>query len=253
MKLINRVLPTLLLDKGKLVKTIQFKNPTYIGDPINAVKIFNDKEVDEIILLDISVGKENNEPDYTRIEEICSEAFMPFAYGGGIRNIDQIKRLFQLGIEKVVLNSVLSKDIAIIEKAASIFGSQSIVASVDVKKDFFGRYSAYTHSGKNKIKEGLESFLKKIESYGAGELILNSINLDGTFSGYDLDIIRKVSDLIDIPVVACGGASELDDFKEAVSAGASAAAAGSFFVYRSKKRGILISYPEQSEIKELFS
>ncbi len=251
MEYLNRVIPVLTIASSKLVKTVEFNKPKYIGDPINAVKIFNDKMVDEVVLLDITASRENREPNYEKIQEICGEAFMPFAYGGGIKSLDQIEKLFSLGIEKVVLNSVLAENIDLIHKASSIFGSQSIVASIDVKKNILGKYSIYTQSAKKKLKTPLPQFLKLVEGAGAGELFLNSINRDGTFKGYDLELIRQISKELSIPVVACGGAGSVEDLKAGIKAGASAVAASSIFVFKSKNRGILINYPDWNTIQSI--
>lgn len=246
-----RVIPVLLLQNGGLVKTIKFKKPNYIGDPINAVKIFNEKEVDELVFLDIEATKLGKEPDYNKIEEIASECFMPLGYGGGIKNIEQIKRIFAIGVEKVIINSSIHKSPELVSIAAKIYGNQSIVVSVDVKKGTFGGYSCYSHNGKNKIKQKLVDYVKHIESIGAGEIILTSIDREGTFDGYDIDLIKKVSENVNIPVVANGGASKVNDFTNAiVNGGASAVAAGSLFVYKSENRGVLINYPSQKELKE---
>lgn len=245
-----RVIPVLLLDKGKLVKTVKFKKPNYIGDPVNAVKIFNDKEVDEIVLLDITATVENREPDYTKIEEICSEAFMPFAYGGGINSIEQVNRLFQLGIEKVILNSVLNSNIDLVRQISNQYGAQSVVASIDVKKNLFGRYSAYSHSGQEKVKLELKEYLKMVLEAGVGEVLLNSIERDGTYNGYDLELIEQLSKIAEVPLIACGGAKNIDSFVNAIQNGASAVSAGSLFVYRGNSKGILINYPNQTQMTD---
>jgi len=243
-----RIIPVLTLQNEKLVKTIRFKNPTYIGDPINAVKIFNEKEVDEIVILDITATKEKREPNYTKIEEIASEAFMPFAYGGGITTLNQIERLFKLGIEKVVLNSVLETNMSLVTEAAKIFGSQSIVASIDVKKNLFGKTNAYKISGTTKINTSIIEYLKQLEQAGVGEFFINSIDRDGIYSGYDLELIKQLSIQVNTPIVACGGASSIDSFLPAIQHGASALAAGSMFVYTGSTRGILINYPKQEDL-----
>lgn len=248
-----RIIPVLLLDNTKLVKTIKYSNPNYIGDPINAVKIFNEKEVDEIAVLDISASVQNKEPNYDKIEEIASEAFMPFAYGGGITTLDQIKRLFKIGIEKVVLNSILATNINLISEASKIYGSQSIIVSVDVKKKKWGKYGVYSKSGTKKISDSVIDYVKQIEQKGAGEILLNFIAKDGTFSGYDLDLIQLISNQIDIPLIACGGAANIKDFYNAVISGASAVAAGSMFVYKGDTKGILINYPDQHKIIEFYN
>lgn len=245
-----RVIPVLTIDNEKLVKTIKFKKPNYIGDPVNAVKIFNEKEVDEIVLLDITATKENREPNYDKIEEICSEAFMPFAYGGGIKKIEHIDKLFKLGIEKVVLNTILATDPQLARKAADKYGEQSIVASIDVKKNILGKYKVYTKSGQGKIKQSLDQYIQNVINAGVGELILTSIDNDGTYRDYDFELIQKVSSLTPIPLVACGGASDIYSFKKAIEKGASAVAAGSQFVYRGETKGILINYPNQEELRD---
>jgi len=248
-----RIIPVLLLQNEGLVKTIKFKKPNYIGDPINAVKLFNDKEVDELVFLDISATKLYKEPNYSKIEEIASECFMPLAYGGGIKNIEQIKKIFSIGIEKVIINSAILSNKNLIAEAAKIYGSQSIVASVDVKKGLLGKYNCYSHAGKIKIKQNLIDYVRNIENQGAGEIILTSINQEGTLEGYNIELIKIVSENVNIPVVANGGASEIDDFTKAIiDGGASAVAAGSIFVYKSKNRGVLINYPSQNELKENF-
>jgi cyclase len=249
-----RIIPVLTVDKEKLVKTVKFKKPNYIGDPINAVKIFNEKEVDEIVLLDITATKQNREPNFAFIEEICSEAFMPFAYGGGITKLKQIEKLFKLGIEKVVLNSCIDTNFNLITEASNIFGSQSIVISLDLKKNIFGKYQLMKKSGSKKIQYSLEDYIKKIEEHGAGEIFLNVIDRDGTYLGYECSLIQSVSNLTTLPVVACGGANSNESFKNAILSSASAVAAGSLFVYRGKTNGILINYPSQEQLRnEVFN
>jgi imidazole glycerol-phosphate synthase subunit HisF len=243
-----RVIPVLTLQNEKLVKTIQFKKPNYIGDPINAVKIFNEKEVDEIIILDISATKEKRPPNYDRIEEIASEAFMPLAYGGGITQFSQIEKLFTLGIEKVVLNSALEENLTLITQTAERYGSQSIIAAIDIKKTLLGKYAAYKKSGSTKIKIPLPTYIQQIEAAGAGELFLTSISKEGTYTDYDFDLIESISKKCNIPLVANGGAINLNSFKQAVQHGASACSASSLFVYSGKTKGVLINYPSQSKL-----
>jgi cyclase len=248
-----RVIPTLLLKNGGLVKTTRFKKPVYIGDPINAVKIFNEKEVDELILFDITATNEKRVPNYRMIEEIVSEAFMPIGYGGGINKLDQIEKLYSLGIEKVILNTVAHSNSELIRQAAKIFGSQSIVIAIDVKKDFLGKNWIYTNSGNKKQKENLQEFLQLMVQSGAGEVIINSIDRDGTLKGYDIDLIRDVSKNLSIPVVASGGAGKIEDFSEAIKAGASALAAGAMFVFQGIKKAVLISYPGYSSLERVLN
>lgn len=246
-----RVIPTLLIDgKGRLVKTVRFGKRTYIGDPINAVKIFNNKEVDELVLFDIDASKERREPDYPLIEDIVSEAFMPVAYGGGIMSLEQIERLYHCGIEKVVLSSVLDSESGLIRQAAARYGAQAIVVCLPVKRSMLGAYSVRVVSGGRALKGSPESIAQDVVSAGAGEIIVYSIDRDGAYSGYDLGLLRQITAAVDVPVVACGGARGLDDFRLAIlEAGCSALAAGSLFVYRSDTRGVLISYPHQADLQ----
>jgi len=246
---LKRVIPVLTIIGDKLVKTVQFKKPNYIGDPINAVKIFNDKQVDEVLLLDIRASENGTEPNYSKIEEICSEAFMPFAYGGGIKTMKQVDLLFKLGIEKVVLNSVLNSNLSLVNSIASKYGSQSVVASVDIKKSIFGKYQAYVLSGKQRIKEDVYQYINTLLKSGVGELFVNNIDRDGTYLGYDLELIKKIAPLASVPLVACGGAKSLADFSDALKNGASAVAASSFFVYRGAQKGVMINYPTQLDLR----
>lgn len=245
-----RVIPVLLLHKGGLVKTVKFKNPTYVGDPINAVKIFNEKEIDEIAVIDIDATLERRGPDMQRISEIAGEAFIPLAYGGGISTIDQVRQLFYLGVEKIILNHQAFKSTAFITQAASMVGSQSVVVSIDVKKNLFGKYRVYIRSGMQQIHEDPVSYALKMQEAGAGEILLNNIDRDGTYGGYDLNLVRQVSSVLSIPLIACGGAAEIADFTAAVQHGASAVAAGSMFVFQRPHRAVLISYPGQDELRQ---
>ncbi|NOU18348.1 MAG: imidazole glycerol phosphate synthase subunit HisF [Bacteroidales bacterium] len=247
----NRVIPVLLISNGGLVKTTKFKKPVYIGDPINAVKIFNEKEVDELILLDITATNEKKEPNYSKIKEIVSEAFMPIGYGGGINKLEQIENLFMLGVEKVILNTSAHTNPDLLRQASITFGNQSIVVAIDVNKDFWGKQYMYTNGGKVKQKTELITFLKKTVAIGAGEILINSIENDGMMKGYDLGLIKYVSENVSIPVVACGGAGNVQDFYSAIKAGASAVSAGSMFVFQGVNRAVLISYPKYEELEKL--
>lgn len=248
-----RVIPCLLLKGSGLVKTTKFKNPKYIGDPINAVNIFNEKEADELIFLDITASIEKRRPNFKLVSEIASECFMPFAYGGGISQIEDVKELFKLGVEKIVINSALHHNPGLITECAKIYGSQSIIGSIDVKKNFFGKYEVYSNSGTINTKLDPVRFAKQIEELGIGEIFINSIDRDGTQSGYDGKLIKSITTTVNVPVIACGGAGNKADFKEAVSQfGASAVAAGSFFVFHGKHKAVLITYPPYNELVELF-
>jgi len=248
----TRVIPCLLIKNTGLVKTIRFSNPTYIGDVINAVKIFNDKEVDEIILLDILAHKKKGSIQWGLIEQIASECFMPMCYGGGITTIDEMKKLFQIGLEKVSINTALIEGSGIIEKAVSHFGSQSIVAAVDVKKNFWGQYTIFTSGGSRKHPLDLIQYVKNLESMGVGELLLTSIDCDGVQKGYDLKLIKTVSNEVRIPVIACGGAGNISDLAAAIRQGASAVAAGSMFVFHGPHRAVLINFPSRGELDDTF-
>lgn len=249
-----RVIPSLLIQRGGLVKSVRFKQHKYVGDPINAVKIFNDKEVDEIVILDISASMEKRGPDFKMIGELTTEAFMPLAYGGGITHLDEVAQLIALGVEKIVLNLSAFSNPRLISDAAAFAGRQSVVVSIDVKKNLLGKRRVYTLGGTKDMGKDPVTFAKEVETLGAGEILLNAIDRDGTGSGYDLELIEKVSGAVSIPVVAVGGANSLQDFKTAVVHGASAVAAGSMFVFQGPHRAVLISYPQQKDLKEkLFS
>lgn len=249
----TRVVPCLLLKNNGLVKTVKFRAPTYVGDPINAVKILNEKEVDELIFLDIYATVENRKPKFDLLHDIATECFMPFGYGGGIRNMDDVGKLFNLGIEKIILNSYAVENPSFIREASENFGSQSIVISIDVKKRLLGNYEIFTHSGKKRTRLDPVRFAVQMEEMGAGEIFLNSIDRDGTMQGYDIQLIKEVSRSVSIPVVASGGAGKIDDFALAVKeGGASAVAAGSMFVFHGKLRAVLINYPEINELETIF-
>tara|TARA_R110001592_G_scaffold119404_1_gene322407 strand:- start:7123 stop:7884 length:762 start_codon:yes stop_codon:yes gene_type:complete len=245
----TRVIPSLLMKDGGLVKTIKFSKERYVGDPINAVRIFNEKEVDELVLLDIGLSKKREEPNFENIEEIVSEAFMPIGYGGGVSSLAHIDRLFKIGIEKVVINTAAFEDEQLIYKASKIYGNQSVVVSIDVKKSIFGSYNVYSCGGTRKEKISLEDAVLKFQELGAGEIIVNSIDRDGTMSGYDIDLIRKLTSGLEIPLVALGGARNVNDFVSAVNAGASAVSAGSMFIFQGVHRAVLISYIDGEELE----
>jgi imidazole glycerol-phosphate synthase subunit HisF len=250
---IPRVIPVLLLRNAGLVKTQKFKDPKYVGDPINAVKIFNEKEVDELVFLDITATKEAKKINYKLLHEIATECFMPLCYGGGVSSVEDIKNIISTGVEKVAINSAAVQNPILIRKAADIFGSSTIVVSIDVKKNIWGKKNVYTHAGTK--NSGLDpiKFAVEMNKMGAGEILLNSVDKDGLMSGYDLELIEKISKEVDIPVIACGGAGSLNDLKPAVEVGASALAAGSMFVFHGKHRAVLINYPSQKELQQLFT
>jgi imidazole glycerol-phosphate synthase subunit HisF len=241
-----RIIPVLLLKDGGLYKTVRFGKDNYVGDPINTVKIFNEKEADELVLLDYHATLEKRGPDFSKIGEIAGEAFMPMAYGGGITHLEHARKVFDGGFEKVVLNSVLFNNLSILEEIGNIYGAQSVVASIDVKKNLFGKQKAYSVSGTRKTDLEPVEWAKTLEAAGAGEIFLNSVDRDGTWEGYDIPLIQAVSAAVKIPVIACGGAGSMADFEKAVrEGGASAVAAGSLFVYQRKGMGVLVNFPTQ--------
>jgi imidazole glycerol-phosphate synthase subunit HisF len=248
-----RIIPVLLLKNKGLVKTVRFKNPRYIGDPINAVKIFNDLKTDELVFLDITASMENRCISVQLVKDIGDEAYMPFAVGGGISRVDQIGELISAGAEKVVLNTAAGLNPLLVKEAAAVFGNQSIIVSIDLKKDIFHRQFIYLMGGTKKNECNLDDYVRRIEDAGAGELLINSIDRDGTMLGYDLDMIKGITTLTSLPVIACGGAGSLNDLHHAViSGGASAAAAGSLFVYHGARNAVLINYPEKEVLTNLF-
>jgi cyclase len=252
LKMRPRVMPCLLISDSLLVKPRKFKNPSYIGDPLNAIKVFNDKEVDELILVDIDATVLHNEPNYGLIKSIAQSCFMPLCYGGGISKLEQATAIFNSGVEKISLNAGLYNYPGLVSQIAKIYGSQSIVASIDVKKNFWKKNAAYINHGTIAIKEDLVSYVKRIENEGAGEILLTSIEREGTWTGYDLDLINKISGIVKIPVIANGGAGFIDDFRQAYHAGASAMAAGSMFVYIKKDMGVLINFPYKKDLDSIF-
>jgi cyclase len=238
----KRVIPCLLLRGNGLIKTRKFKDPLYIGDPVNAVRIFSEKEVDEIIVLDIEASLQGREPNYELISEIAGECFMPITYGGGINSLNHARKLIRLGVEKVVINSAAYSSLEIISEIANVFGSQAVVAAIDVKKKLIGGYKLFSNSGTKEINVTLEDHVLGLAKSGAGELFINSIDNDGQMQGYDIDLIKKTTKIVNIPVTICGGAGSVEHFKMAFDAGASAAAAASLFMFYGKHKAVLINY-----------
>ncbi len=248
----NRVVPVLLMQEGLLVKTTRFKKPVYVGDPVNAVRIFNEKEVDELVVLDMDPARGRGQVRTELLQEIASEAFMPVAYGGGIDSVERGRALIEMGFEKVVLNSAQATRPELVGELASVLGSQAVVASVDHKR---GRRSteAFTHGGSRRLRRSASEVARDMVARGAGEIFLNSIDRDGTMSGYDLPLIQEIAAEVDVPVLVCGGAGSLDDMRAALAAGASAVAAGSMFVFHGRHRAVLITYPDRSSISQLMT
>lgn len=249
----NRIIPCLLLMDDGLVKTRRFSSPQYVGDPINAIRIFNEKEVDEIIVLDIAASRVKRDPNYKLIGEFASECFMPLCYGGGISSIDQAKKLFDLGVEKICLQTAAINNPKLITQIVEIYGSQSVVVSVDIKRSMFGNYKLFSSSAKKNIRKDWLEFIIEVVSAGAGEIVLNAVDRDGLMDGMDLYLINMAASVVPVPIVALGGAGELSDFRKAVDAGASAVAAGAMFVYQKPHRAVLITYPDYRELENLFN
>ncbi len=250
----SRVMPCLLISGNGLVKTKNFKNPVYVGDPVNSVKIFSDKEADEIVILDIDASRKNKDPNFELISEMAGEAFMPVAYGGGIKNIDHIRRLIRSGVEKVVINTqaIISTDI--IKAAVDIFGSQAVVGAVDVRRKLLGSYAVFSKGATVDARISLQDHIEKLLNAGVGELFINDVDRDGAMNGYDINLLSSVSRQSPVPVVICGGAGSMEHLREGVHiGGASGVAAGSMFVFHGKHRAVLISYPKVSEIKKFLS
>jgi cyclase len=245
--MLPRVIPCLLLRDRGLVKTKQFKSDVYIGDPVNAVRIFNEKEVDELILLDIDATREGRGPDWEVITEIAGECFMPVAYGGGIRTFAEVQQVIRCGIEKVVINSSAFRSIDVIREASAVFGSQAIVGAIDVRKPLIGPHRVYSCSGGREESVKLQDHITNLVAAGAGEIFINSIDRDGTMKGYDIELIQKVCAATRTPVIASGGAGSVEHLVEAVErGGASAVAAGSIFVFHGKHKAVLINYPKDT-------
>lgn len=247
-----RVIPVLLMREGQLYKPLRFDAAKYVGDPRVAVKIFNDKGADEIVLLDMS-ARARGGPDFDLIAEIASECFMPMAYGGGIGTQDEAERLLGLGLEKVVLGTAAAEDAGLVTRISRAFGSQAVAACIDARKGFFGGYRAHSRSGTARTAHEPAALARGLQEAGAGEILLQSMDREGTRSGYDLDLVRRVSAAVDVPVVALGGAGSLQHLRDAVDAGASAAAAGTLFVLSGPHRAVLITYPSGAQLDALFA
>jgi len=251
-----RIIPCLLVHNKGLVKTVKFQEGKYVGDPINAVKIFNEKEADELMVLDIDATVENREPDYKMIENLAVECRMPLCYGGGIKSVEQAQKIFNLGVEKIALSSAVIDNPSLVTDIANRVGSQSVVVVLDVKKKIFGGYDIYTHNATKKRKVNLELFIKELQELGVGEIVINSIDNDGVMKGYDVGLISKLKPLINTPMTVLGGAGTLHDIKNLISKfGIIGCSAGSLFVFKGKYKAVLISYPKKEEkeniIKEL--
>lgn len=250
--LLTRYIPCLLLKNTGLVKTIKFKNPKYVGDPINTVRIFNEKEVDELIFLDIEATPQGREPNYKLLSEIADECFMPLAYGGGIKTIEQAIKIFKIGIEKIVINSAAHHNLKLITEVATIYGSQAVVGVIDVKKNFFGKLEVVSNSAADKHKQSPEEWAKELVKAGVGEIMITSVDREGTWEGIDVALLKRITDTVNVPVIAHGGAGNIEHLKDAVkNGGASAVAMGSMVVYQKKDFGVLINFPDKKILEKI--
>lgn len=249
-----RIIPCLLIHEKGLVKTVNFDSAKYVGDPINAVKIFNEKEVDELIVLDIDATVENREPNYDVIKNLAIECRMPLCYGGGVKTVEQVEKIISLGVEKVAISSAAIKNPELIKQSSSVVGNQSIVVVLDVKKSrFLGKYEILTHNAKKKTGINPLEFAIQAQKLGAGEVVINSIDHDGVMKGYDYDLINIIRESINIPITVLGGAGALSDIEKLIEKyGIVGAAAGSMFVFKGKYRAVLINYPDKNEKELLF-
>jgi cyclase len=248
-----RIIPSLLVHENGLVKTVNFKNPKYVGDPINAVKIFNEKAVDELAVFDIDATVLGKEPNYSLIERLASQSMMPLCYGGGVKTVEQAQRIFSLGIEKIALSSAVLQNPKLITEIADRVGAQSVIVVLDVKKKLLGGYEVYTHNGKKATGINPFQFVEEAQKLGAGEIIINSIDRDGVMKGYDLELIDKVREKITLPMTVLGGAGSLEDIEKVIdNHGVIGVAAGSLFVFKGPYKAVLINYPSQTEKNKIF-
>lgn len=243
-----RIIPCLLVKDKGLVKTVNFKNPKYVGDPINAVRIFNEKEVDELMVIDIDATADNREPDYKMIENLAAECRMPLCYGGGVKTVEQAQRIFSLGVEKIAISSAAIENISLISEIAKVVGTQSVIVVIDVKKKLLGGYEVCTHNGKKKTGKDPVEFAKQVQKLGAGEIVVNSIDNDGVMKGFDFTIIDKIRQAVTIPMTVLGGAGSLEDISKVIEKykiiGVSA---GSLFVFKGVYKAVLINYPSKTD------
>jgi cyclase len=248
----TRVIPVLLLRGESLVKTVRFGRFTYVGDPCNTVRIFNELQVDELCVLDITATREERSPNLALLADLASECFMPLAYGGGVRSLAAAEAIFKIGIEKVVLNTAAVDRPELISEIADKFGSQAVVVSIDVERDLLGRQTVRTHAGRRSRGMKPVEWARRVETLGAGEILLTSIEREGTWSGFDIDLVHEVVDAVSIPVVAHGGAGSVADIGRAVREGhATAVALGSLVVFQKKDMGVLVNFPDQAELQKV--
>lgn len=248
-----RLIPVLLLKDQGLYKTRQFGKYSYVGDPINTIRIFNDKEVDEIVILDIRAARERTPVNYELLRDIASECFVPLSYGGGVNDVETVQSLISIGFERVIVNTTAVENIDIVRNMTSRFGSSTIIGGIDVKKTLLGKKIVVAKGGAQKTKLSPIRWMQQLQDAGVGEILVTSVDRDGEMIGYDLELLKTLSAQSDVPIIACGGAANLQDLKSAYDAGASGAAGGAMFVYKGKHRAVLIQYPKPSEIEDAFS
>ncbi|WBV61561.1 AglZ/HisF2 family acetamidino modification protein [Chryseobacterium camelliae] len=247
-----RIIPSLLIQDNGLVKTVNFKNPKYVGDPINAVKIFNEKEVDELAIFDIDATSKGLEPNYSLIERIANQSRMPLCYGGGVKTVEQAQKIFGLGIEKIALSSAVLQNPQLITDIADRVGAQSVIVVLDVKKKLLGGYEVYTHNGKKSTGINPFKFIEQAQELGAGEIVINSIDQDGVMKGFDMSLIEKAREKTSLPMTVLGGAGSLDDIEKIIDKHKIiGVAAGSLFVFKGKYKAVLINYPTKEEKEKL--
>ena len=250
----TRVIPCLLLKEESLVKTKKFKKYNYIGDPVNTVRIFNELEVDELMFLDIFASKENRAINFGLLKDIANECFMPLSYGGNIKSVEDAKKIFEIGFEKVVINSNAFNNLELIKELSAYFGNQSIVGSIDVKRTFFGAEKVFSHHGQRKRKPDVLTWAKELENAGVGELLITSIDKEGTWEGYDVALMKRITDAVRVPVIANGGAGSIEDIAEVVKrANVSACAVGSLVVYQKKGMGVLVNFPDKKALEKVLN
>lgn len=249
----SRIIPCLLIHQKGLVKTVKFKNHKYVGDPINAVRIFNEKEVDELMVFDIDATVNNLSPNFDIIEKLANECRMPFCYGGGVKSVEHAKKIINLGAEKVAISSAVLENFSLCKKITKSIGVQSLVIVLDIKKNFFGKYEIFTNNGKKKINLKLKDVLIDLNSIGVGELVINSIDNDGNMKGYDIDLAKYVREIFNYPLTILGGAGSIQDIKKLIDKfNVIGAAAGSLFVFKGKYKAVLINYPSRKDKFDLY-
>lgn len=251
--LATRIIPALLLRNESLVKTVRFGRFTYVGDPCNTVRIFNELEVDELLFLDITATIEQRMPNLKLLRDIASECFMPLAYGGGVRSFEVAREIFETGFEKIAINSFAVEQPSFVTRLAEHFGNQAVIVSIDVKRDIFGRPRVYTRSGRSSTGRSPVEWAQELEHLGAGEILLTSVDREGSWAGFDLEVLKAVTDAVTVPVIAQGGAGSLGHVAQAVrEGGASAVALGSMVVFQKQGMGVLVNFPDKQDLRNLF-